>query len=118
MGPIHLVYPDDREIVKEHLRGRQTGETDHTEYSFRAIRKDGGVITMKVIGSTMSFNGRPAVTGSILDITREETLANQLRQSQKMEAIGLLAGGIAHDFNNILTTIIAVSYTHLTLPTI
>jgi PAS domain S-box-containing protein len=106
MGPIHLVYPDDREIVKEHLRGRQTGETDHTEYSFRAIRKDGGVITMKVIGSTMSFNGRPAVTGSILDITREETLANQLRQSQKMEAIGLLAGGIAHDFNNILTTII------------
>jgi len=66
------------------------------------LRKDGTVIIVEM-------SGRPLPDGRLLatmrDITERRNLEHQLRQAQKMEAVGRLAGGLAHDFNNVLTAV-------------
>jgi len=73
----------------------------------KCLRKDGGLVDVSL--STAALRGASGeVFGSLgigTDLTEQRSLETQLRQAQKMEAIGQLAGGIAHDFNNLLTVI-------------
>jgi PAS domain S-box-containing protein len=94
--------PKERDRLLEVLR--RNGRIEGWETSFR--RRDGSTVPVRISGYLSGGNGKPEVFSPYVeDMTRQTTLEQQVRQVQKLEAVGRLAGGMAHDFNNILVVI-------------
>jgi len=82
-----LIHPDDMPKLLGKMAGLLRGEVGSDEIEFRSIRKDGSIIEVQAYGSSMAFRGRPAIYGTIIDITERKKMANQISESLKEKEV-------------------------------
>jgi len=103
---LDMIDPRDRERAAERSKLLIEARRQVPLTEMRLLRIDGRPLVSEIQAVPFDYEGRPGVLAVARDITARRDIEEQLRQSQKMEAIGQLTGGLAHDFNNLMMVVI------------
>jgi two-component system cell cycle sensor histidine kinase/response regulator CckA len=104
MTMLEIPPPEEIPGALEGVRAVLAGEPRLGQLRHRT--KTGQMLEVSVASRAVEFGGRRALLAVVDDVTEWYRLEAQLRQAQKLEAVGQLAGGVAHDFNNLLTAVL------------
>ncbi len=110
LSPLDLTYPEDRPLVSEKLRQRLEGEIEVAHYTFRGLRKDGRRIHCEVMGRRLSYQGRPALVGTLLDVTERKKAEEELKETNVRLQAALkvrdeMIQNVSHELRTPLTLI-------------
>ncbi len=76
------VHPEDRDLIRENMRKRLEGQIKLMDYRFRILKKDGSVSFIEVLGSSTTYKGRPAIIGTLIDVTERRRAEEALLMSE------------------------------------
>lgn len=116
MSPASFVLESDRNLVKENIRKRISGESTSIEYEFRGVKKDGNIVWIKVLGNLIQYKGKPAISGTLVDFTDRKKIEDALFIGEERLRVTLEATKIGNwdwDVENDVWSASPIYYTML-----